>query len=124
MEILFGIISGIISSLGMGGGTILIMLFIIFKNIDQHLVQGTNMVFFIPTSIISIIINRNKINYNMSLKIIASGILGAVIGSLLSFKINSESLKKYFGIFLIVIAFFEIFSLFKQYIFKQKENNN
>lgn len=124
MEILFGIISGIISSLGMGGGTILIMLFNIFKNIDQHLVQGTNMVFFIPTSIISIIINRNKINYNMSLKIIASGILGAVIGSLLSFKINSESLKKYFGIFLIVIAFFEIFSLFKQYIFKQKENNN
>ena len=124
MEILFGIISGVISSLGMGGGTILIMLFNIFKNIDQHLVQGTNMVFFIPTSIISIIINRNKINYNMSLKIIASGILGAVIGSLLSFKINSESLKKYFGIFLIVIAFFEIFSLFKQYIFKQKENNN
>ena len=46
MEILFGIISGIISSLGMGGGTILIMLFNIFKNIDQHLVQGTNMVFF------------------------------------------------------------------------------
>lgn len=124
MEILFGIISGVISSLGMGGGTVLIMLLNIFKNIDQHLIQGTNMVFFIPTSIISIIINRKNIDYKISKIIVISGVIGAVIGSILSFKINSGSLKKYFGIFLFVIAFFEIISLFKQYIFNQKENNN
>ena len=124
MEFVFGIISGIVSALGMGGGTILILLLNIFKNLDQHLVQGINMIFFIPTSIISVIINRNKIDYKVSKIVIFSGIIGAVIGSIISFKINSENLKKYFGFFLLVIAIFEIISLFKQYRFKQKDNNN
>ena len=37
-------------------------------------------------------------------------------------KIDSDSLKRYFGIFLIGIAIFEIYSYFKQYILKRKDN--
>ena len=36
MEIVFGILAGIITSLGMGGGAILILFLTIFLNIDQH----------------------------------------------------------------------------------------
>ena len=67
-DILFGFISGIIAALGMGGGTILILLLNLFKNLDQHLIQGTNLIFFIPTSIVAIFMNvKNKtIDYNLS----------------------------------------------------------
>lgn len=125
-EILFGLISGIVAALGMGGGTILILLLGLFTDLKQHLIQGTNLIFFIPTSIIAIYINikNNIIDYKQVLKIGSSGIIGAIFGSIISFKINNEHLRKYFGIFLLCIAIFEIYSFFRQYILKKKENNN
>ena len=124
-EIIIGMLSGTVAALGMGGGTVLILLLGIFSDMSQHLIQGTNLIFFIPTSITAIIMNvKNKtIDYKKSGIIIFAGIFGAVIGSKLSFKFESENLKKYFGIFLLFIAFFEIYSLIKQYKVDKKENN-
>lgn len=124
-EILIGIVSGTVAALGMGGGTILILLLGIFTNMNQHLIQGTNLIFFVPTSITAIYMNiKNKtIDYKKAIIIIFSGIIGAVIGSKLSFEFDSSTLKKYFGIFLLIIAFFEIYSYLKEYILEKKENN-
>lgn len=124
-EILIGTVAGTVAALGMGGGTVLILLLGIFSNMNQHLIQGTNLTFFIPTSITAIYMNiKNKtIDYKKSGIIIFSGIIGAYIGSKLSFKFESNSLKKYFGIFLLFIAFFEIYSLIKQYKVGKKEDN-
>lgn len=125
-EVLFGTIAGIVAALGMGGGVTLILLFSIFTDIGQHIVQGINLIFFIPTSIMAIYMNvKNKnIDYNTAKIIIISGAIGAIAGSNLSFKINNENLRKYFGIFLLFIAIFEIYSFFMQYILKKNENNN
>lgn len=100
-EILFGLISGIVAALGMGGGTILILLLGIFTNLKQHLIQGTNLIFFIPTSITAIYMNiKNKtIDYKLAISISIAGIIGAMLGSNLSFKTENKMLKKYFGIF-------------------------
>ena len=101
-EILFGLISGIVAALGMGGGTILILLLGIFTNLKQHLIQGTNLIFFIPTSIVAIYMNiKNKtIDYKLTTSIIISGIIGAIVGCKLSFRIENTTLKKYFGLIL------------------------
>ena len=117
MEIIYGVISGIVTALGMGGGTILILLLNIFTNLDTHLIQGINLMFFIPTAILTCVLNwkRNLIDFKISKKIIYSGIIGSILGSLLSFKIDNASLKKYFGIFLILIAIYEIYELILQY---------
>ena len=125
-EILFGLIAGIVAALGMGGGVTLILLFSIFTDVTQHIIQGINLIFFIPTSIVAIYMNiKNKnIDYKVAKIIIISGVIGAILGANLSFKIDNENLKKYFGIFLIFIAIFEIYSFFREYIMKKKENNN
>lgn len=125
-EIIIGIVSGMVAALGMGGGTILILLLGIFTELKQHIIQGSNLIFFIPTSIVAIIMNvKNKtINYKNALVIIVSGIIGAVIGYKISFNIENKKLKKYFGIFLLGIAIFEIYDFFRQYIKSKKENNN
>ena len=121
-EIIFGIVSGTIAALGMGGGTVLILLLSLFSNLKQHLIQGTNLIVFIPTSIVAIYMNvKNKsIDYNLSKIFIIFGIVGAILGSILSFKIESKTLKKYFGIFLLLIAIFESYSFFRQYKEKKK----
>ena len=125
MEILFGTISGFISSMGMGGGTILIYLLTTFSKIDQHIAQGANLVFFIPTCITAIIVNiKNKnINYRLSVPIIITGIIGAIIGAKLSVNMPIKELRRYCGVFLICVSINEIYSLGKEYINNKKTNN-
>lgn len=125
LEIFTGIISGMISGIGMGGGAILILVLSVFMGIDQHIAQATNLVFFIPTSITAIIITIKEklINWKVGLPIAISGIIGAIIGAKISVKMEVKQLKKYFGIFLILISIYEIYSLIKTYKKDKKINN-
>ena len=90
LEIVIGILSGIISAMGMGGGTILILLLVYTMQIEQHVAQASNLIFFIPTAIIAIIINRkqNLLDLKTGLIVGGTGIVGAVIGSIISKNIN------------------------------------
>lgn len=125
LEIVTGTISGIISGIGMGGGTILIVLLVYALGTTQHVAQASNLIFFIPTAIISVIINKKQKLLDLKTGIIVgiSGIIGAIIGALLSKNINDNLLRKIFGIFLAIIVIHEIYSYIKLYI-KQKNSNN
>ena len=116
-EILIGIVSGIVSGAGMGGGTILIFLLTFMLGIEQHIAQATNLIFFIPTSIVAIIVNLKNKNIDLKLATIISicGILGAIIGANIAINIDVGLLKKIFGIFLALVAINEIYSIIKLY---------
>lgn len=122
-EVIIGIVSGIVSGTGMGGGTILIFLLTFLLGIEQHIAQATNLIFFIPTAIVAIIVNfKNKnIDTKLALLISVFGILGAILGANISIHIEVQILKKCFGIFLVVITLNEIYSIFKLYGKKNKK---
>ena len=125
LEIVSGIIAGMFTGTGMGGGTVLILLLSIFVNLDQHLAQAVNLIFFILTTISAIIINiKGKItDFKLGFQIIIYGIIGAIIGSKIAMIIESQNLKKYFGFFLAIIATYEIYSLAKEYIKERNRDN-
>ncbi len=83
------------------------------------------MVFFIPTSIISIITSAkyNLIDWKTGISITIFGIIGAIIGAKISTTMNVIVLKKFFGFFLLIIAIYEIYSILKLYRFKKKTDN-
>lgn len=85
-EIIIGILAGIVSGLGMGGGTILILFLTLFANIDQHTAQATNIIFFVPTALsaILIFIKDNKINFKLGIPICIIGVIGAILGAIIS----------------------------------------
>lgn len=122
MPVIFGIISGIVTGLGMGGGTILILLLSLFMNLEQHVAQATNLVFFVPTAISAIIINikQKNIDYKLAGIITVCGIIGAIIGAIISESISSNKLKKYFAVFILLIAIYEIYKLYKEYRIRKK----
>ena len=122
-EILIGLISGIVSGTGMGGGTILIFLLSFITGVEQHIAQATNLIFFIPTSIVAIIVNLKNKNIDIKLGILISvfGILGAIIGANISIHTDVKVLKKCFGIFLAIIKINEIYSIVKLYIKSNKK---
>jgi uncharacterized membrane protein YfcA len=107
---LIGIISGIVSGMGIGGGAILIPALVIFIKPEQHIAQGVNLLFFIPTAIIALIVHvKNKrIDIKMALPIIVFGIIGAFIGSKLAGSLSDQALRKIFGVFLLFMGIYEI----------------
>ena len=110
IETIIGLISGIVSGTGMGGGTILIFLLSFLLGVEQHVAQATNLIFFIPTSIVAIIVNIKNKNIDIKLAIIISifGILGAIWGANISIHTDVNLLKKFLISILAVIAMVEI----------------
>jgi uncharacterized membrane protein YfcA len=107
---LIGLASGIISGMGIGGGTILIPALVIFVHPDQHIAQSVNLLFFIPTAVIALIVHiKNKrVNFKISIPVAFFGLMGAYLGSKIAFSLPGTSLKKYFGVFLLVLGFYEM----------------
>ena len=126
MSIIISIISGIITGIGLGGGTFLIIGLTMFLNVEQKIAQSANLFFFIPTAITSICINsRNKnIRWNYTIHIGIFSLIGSIIGAIITTKIKVQILKKLFGIFIGMIAIYEIYTLIKSYIINKKSNNN
>lgn len=120
--IIYGIIAGIVTGLGMGGGTILILLLSLFEGLDQHVSQATNLIYFIPTSIAVSLVNikGKNIDYKLARITIVFGIVGAIIGAVIAKNISSNNLRKYFAIFILIIAIHEIYDLYKEYRNKRK----
>ena len=103
VEILVGLVSGIVSGMGRGGGSILILLLSLFVGVEQHVAQATNLVFFIPTAFVAIIINAKQkyIDYKTAIPVVIMGVIGAIIGAMVATKMDVVHLKKYFGYFLL-----------------------
>ena len=91
--------------------------------LEQHIAQATNLLCFIPSALVSIIVNskRGFINYKNAFIIIIFGVLGSVIGSVVSEKMPVTMLRKFFGVFLIFISLYEIYSYYKLYIKSKKK---
>ena len=98
-EIAIGLISGIIGGLGMGGGTVLILLAIF------------------------IFIKNKNIQFKIGLPVCLWGLVGALIGAVISTRMEVGILRKCFGVFLILIAIYQTYSFYKRYR-KEKNRNN
>lgn len=108
---LIGLASGIISGMGIGGGAILIPALILFVNPEQHIAQSVNLLFFIPTAIIALIIHiKNKrVRFKIAVPIILAGFIGAFLGSRLALALPGPVLKRWFGVFLLCMGVYEMF---------------
>lgn len=109
-DIIIGFFSGIISGMGIGGGAILIPALILLREIAQQTAQGINLVYFLPTALVSLFIHiKNKnVKIKTALIIGISGIIGAAAGSLLALYLSGGFLRRLFGIFLFLVGIYEV----------------
>ena len=109
--ILIGFLSGIISGMGIGGGTVLIPSLVLFSGLSQIQAQGINLIVFLPISTVAIITHKKQGNIESEYikPIIIGGIISALIGSMIAVKIEEDKLRTFFGIFLLGIGLYEFF---------------
>ncbi|MEA4849429.1 MAG: sulfite exporter TauE/SafE family protein [Clostridiaceae bacterium] len=112
LTILIGFVSGIISGMGIGGGTLLIPALVFIVGTKQQVAQSINLIVFIPSAAAALYVHMKKRNIEkgLLLKLAITGCAGAAIGSLLAVNLNSDILKKCFGIFLFIMGIYEITS--------------
>ena len=111
LALLAGLLSGIIASMGMGGGAVLLIYLSAFLSLPQLFSQGVNLLFFIPIGVLSVIIYafRGKIKFKTTLPLAAFGLIGSGIGLLITKFLSAAILTKLFAFFLIVLGIIEIF---------------
>ena len=111
--LIIGLLGGIVSgSLGVGGGIIIVPALVYFMGFNQHLAQGTSIAILLPpTGILAAMQYYKKgfIDIKVALILMTIFIAGAYLGSLISLNIPAKTLKKVFGIFMLVISLKMIF---------------
>ena len=108
---LVGFCSGIISGMGIGGGTILIPALLFFTDITQQQAQGVNLIYFVPTAITALITHQKKgnLDWKTARPLAVLGLAGAATGAFLAVSLESEILRRIFGGFLFLMGLSEIF---------------
>lgn len=126
LTLIIGFVSGIISGMGIGGGTLLIPALVFLAGTKQQIAQSINLIVFIPSAIAALFVHARKHNIEKGLlpKLALTGCVGAITGSLLAVNLDSNLLKKFFGVFLLIVGVYEITSKCKvQSNTRRKEGN-
>lgn len=115
MEFLFaciaGAVTGVLSAWGIGGGTLLVIYMTVFADIGQQTAQGINLLYFLPTSIAALVshIKNNLIEWRVAGLSAAAGIPAAIALSLVAMRLETETLRRIFGVFVIAVGVYELF---------------
>lgn len=109
--IISSLIAGLLSSMGFGGGSVLIIYLVNYLNMPQKQAQGINLLFFIPCAIISVISYKKQgfINFRKTLPITALSVFGAISGFIALDYIPTHLLSRFFGGGLLIFGLTELF---------------
>jgi hypothetical protein len=111
--IIIGLLAGLLSGLiGIGGGIIMVPLFIVLLGLSQHNAQGMSLAVMLPPVTFLAVYNYHKagqVDWKMALVASAVFIIGGYVGSKFALKIDQAILRKIFGIVMLVIAVKMIF---------------
>jgi uncharacterized protein len=113
IAIVIGLCSGVLGGLiGIGGGIIMIPAMIFFLRFDQHLAQGTTLAAMIPPIGFFAAYEYYKngyVNIPVALFIAAAFLVGGYFGAKLAVNIETDHLKKIFGVILLLVSMRMIF---------------
>lgn len=108
---IIGFLSGIIASMGLGGGFVLLIWLTLFQDMAQRSAQGINLLFFLPVAAVSVVMHLRAglIDKKTVRGFIPGGIIGAVLGTVGSALIGNDLLRKLYALFLLAFGLRELF---------------
>ena len=111
MQAVVGALSGVIASMGLGGGFVLLIWLTLHDGMHQRQAQGVNLLFFLPIALISVVMHLRSglIDKRLVLAMIPGGVAGAVLGALASQMVGNDILRKIYAVFLLFFGLRELF---------------
>ena len=115
--IIIGLAAGILSGLvGVGGGIIMVPLFVLVLGLTQQNAQGLSLAVMLPPVTFLAVYNYHtagnggNIDWRVAVTVSILFIIGGYLGSKLALQIDQKVLKKIFGVFMLLVAVKLIFS--------------
>lgn len=116
--ILCSIFCGILAGMGVGGGSIFILITTMFNIFEHKVAQAYNLIMFIAVGIAATIFNlkNKKIDKKLLKKLVIPTCIGSITGILIVRAIDENILKNMFYCFMIIIGIYEIITSLKNII--------
>ena len=108
---LVGAVTGVLSGFGIGGGTLLLIYMTAFTGMDQHLAQGINLLYFLPTAATALPshIKNGFISPEIAKPAVAAGLIGTAAAAWAATALDVSLLRRFFGAYLLYIGIRELF---------------
>ena len=116
MRLLFTIVGGLSAGfvsglLGVGGGVLLVPIFVYCFKMNMHLAIGTSLAIIVPTSLLGA--GRHFLGQAVDLKLALwvslFSVLGALAGAHISLSFPTDLLRKMFAVFLFLLSIYMFF---------------
>ena len=106
-----GAVLGFLAGLGVGGGSLLILWLTLVLKIPADTAAGINLLFFVPTAITASLfrLKQGKLDFTRILPTLLAGVATAAILTVVARNLDTELLRKPFGILLLVTGLRELF---------------
>jgi len=107
---LAGCAAGVLSGLGVGGGTLLMLYLTALGGVPQLEAQGTNLLFFLPCSAAALYshVKNGLADWRTALPAAVAGLVTTLLASFCATALDAELLRRVFGGFLIVVGAAEL----------------
>lgn len=112
LAVLIGLLTGILSGFGIGGGSLLMLWLTCVMDISQHQAAGMNLMYFLACAPPALFSHwKNKLIENGAVKLcIISGIPLSILGCYLAAHLDLSIIRRGFGILLLWIGLRELFA--------------
>lgn len=111
MAFVAGVLTGILSGFGVGGGTLLLIYLTAWMGMDQHLAQGINLLYFLPAAATALPshFKNGYVDRSAAVPAILAGLVATAGGAWLATALDVELLRRLFGGYLLIIGLKELF---------------
>ena len=111
LAVLAGLICGVLSGFGIGGGSLLMVWLTALLSMDQRTAQGINLLYFLPTAVCALLfhIKNRLIRWDIVLPAALAGAAAAALTAWLGTKLDTSLLRRLFGGFLLLVGLRELF---------------
>lgn len=110
VPLLAGLVTGILSGFGVGGGTLLLIYMTVFAHLDQDLAQGINLLYFLPAALTALPHHRKNgyLKPAAAKPAILAGLAATALTAWLATGLDVGLLRKCFGVFLLGVGIHEL----------------
>lgn len=112
LSALAGLLTGVLSGFGIGGGTLLLLWLTLVSGLDQFRAGGINLVYFVFCALPALVshVKHGLVEKQAVLWAVLLGVPSCIGASLLAAQMDVTLLRRIFGVFLLFIGFRELFS--------------
>ena len=115
VKVLVGFVAGLISGMGAGGGSLLLLFLNKANNLEHQKAGGINLVFFVLSGIAALTVHtKNKfVEYKVALYAAGGGVIAAFFASKLAELLDGNIIRKVFACGVLAYSLFEIYNLIR-----------